>query len=161
MNMDMMRAAVAAAVIFVAASAPAADLPPSPLVGTWHLDRQEINGVDSNSEPLTLKISRESGDRLGFAFSMPVNKIHFVGMSYAVRLDGSDADIKDSTGKAIGTVQMTQAGASQFKLVVKGPNRPDSAGRLTISPDGKSLISESDAMQGGRAIHSKQTFSRF
>jgi hypothetical protein len=47
---------------------------------------------------------------------------------------------------------------------LKGPNRPDSSGRLTVSPDGKTLTSETDTVQGGasgRSMHSKQIFSRY
>jgi hypothetical protein len=102
----------------------------------------------------------ESGDRLAFAFSVPINDIYFVTLSYAVRLDGSNADIKDANGDKIGTIQMTRDGASRYKLVMKGANRPDSQGTLTISTDGKTLTSESDATQAGRQIHSKQTFAR-
>jgi hypothetical protein len=136
---------------------------PDPILGTWRLDSQEVNGQKSNSEPLTLKIT-QSGDKLEFAFSVPVNNVYFVSMTYAVKLDGSEADVKNSQGNKIGTVQMTPAGPSQYKLIVKGPNRPDSSGKLTVSPDGKSLTSETDTVQGGqggRSMHSKQVFSRY
>ena len=36
--------------------------------------------------------------------------------------------------------------------------KPD--GRLVVSRDGKTLTSEAESTQGGRTIHSKQTFSR-
>jgi hypothetical protein len=131
-----------------------------PLVGTWRLERQELNGEKANSEPLTLKVS-QAGDRLAFAFSVPVNQVYFVSMSYTLRLDGTQADIKDSEGNKIGTIQMTVSGTSQYKLVMKGPNRADSFGKLTVSPDGKTLTSEADTVQSGRPIHSKQLFSRY
>src|SRR5271155_5454801 len=92
-----------------------------PLVGTWRLDSQEVNGQKSNSEPLTLKIS-QTGDKLAFAFSVPVNNVYFVSMTYTVKLDGSEADVKNSRGENVGTVQITPAGASQYKLILKGPN---------------------------------------
>jgi len=47
---------------------------------------------------------------------------------------------------------------------LKGPNRPDSSGKLTVSPDGKTLNSEQDTVPGGpsgRSMHSKQIFSRY
>jgi hypothetical protein len=57
---------------------------------------------------------------------------------------------------------MTADGPSQYKLILKGPNRPDSAGKLTVSADGKTLTSESDTTRsGGRAVHSKQLYSRY
>lgn len=136
---------------------------PEPLVGTWRLDRQEVNGEKTNSEPLTLKIS-ESGDKLTFAFSVPVNNVYFVATTYTVKLDGSEAEVKNGREEKMGTVQITPSGPSQYKLVLKGPNRPDSAGKLTVSPDGKTLTSESDTEKAGsvgRPIHSKQFFSRY
>jgi hypothetical protein len=131
-----------------------------PLVGTWRLERQELNGEKTNSEPMTLKIS-QVGDRFAFAFSVPVNQIYFVSMSYTLRLDGTVADIKNSEGQKIGTIEMTASGASQYKLIMKGPNRPDSFGTLTVSPDGKTLTSEADTVQAGRRMHSKQLFLRY
>ena len=133
---------------------------PEPLVGTWRLDRQEIDGEATNFEPLTLKIT-QTGDRLAFAFSVPVNNVYFVSMSYTLRLDGSDADVKNNRDEKIGTIQMRSDGPSQYRLTVKGPNRPDSAGKLTVSPDGKSLTSEAESKQGGRTVHSRQVFSRY
>jgi hypothetical protein len=152
---------IPAAVILLALAAVCAA--PEPLIGTWRLDSQEVNGQKSNSEPLTLKVS-ESGDKLAFAFSVPVNNVYFVSMTYTVKLDGSEAEVKNSRGEKIGTVQITSGGPSQYKLILKGPNRPDSAGKLTVAPDGKTLISETDTVQGGqggRSMHSKQLFSRY
>jgi hypothetical protein len=136
---------------------------PEPLLGTWRLDSQEVNGQKSNAEPLTLKIS-QSGDKLAFAFSVPVNNVYFVSMTYTVKLDGSEADVKNAQGDKVGTIQLTPGGPSQYKMVLKGPNRPDSSGKLTVSADGKTLTSESDTVQAGgsgRSIHSKQLFSRY
>ena len=144
-------------------SAAAAFSAPEPIVGTWRLDSQEVNGQARNFEPLTLKIT-QSGDALAFAFSVPVNNVYFVSMSYTAKLDGSEADVKNSKGEKIGTVQLSAAGPSQYKLALKGPNRPDSAGKLIVSADGKTLTSETDTVQGGpggRSMHSKQLFSRY
>ena len=44
---------------------------------------------------------------------------------------------------------MTGSGGGRYNLTMKGPNKPDSQGQLTISADGKTLISESDATQSG------------
>jgi len=135
---------------------------PEPLIGLWRLDRQEVNGEQSNAEPLTLKVT-QAGDKLAFAFSVPINSVYFVSMTYAVKLDGSEADVKNAKGDKVGTIQMSPAGPSQYKLIMKGPNRPDSSGKLTVSPDGKNLTTESDTVQGGpsgRQMHSKQFFTR-
>jgi hypothetical protein len=145
----------------VAIAATAMYAAPIPLVGTWRLDSQEVNGQKTNSEPLTLRITA-SGDKLNFAFSVPVNNVYFVSMSYAVKLDGSTADVKNANGEKIGTVQITPAGQSEYKVALKGPNRPDSSGTLTVSADGKTLTSDQDTTPGGssgRSIHSRQIFS--
>src|SRR5579871_5707472 len=118
-----------------------------PLVGLWRLQRQEIDGQQTEFEPLTLQIS-QAGDKLRFAFSVPLPDIYFVTTTYVVRLDGSSADIVNGNGQKIGTVQMTRSGPREYRLTMKGRDRPDSQGKLTIS-DGKSLISESDATQSG------------
>ncbi len=151
---------LSAAAVFLTATAYAA---PEPLIGTWRLDSQEVNGQKRESEPLTLKIT-QAGDKLAFAFSVPVNNVYFVSMTYTVKLDGSEADVKNAQGEKIGTIQMSPAGPSQYKLVLKGPNRPDSSGKLMVSADGKTLTSETDTVQGGqggRSMHSKQLFSRY
>jgi hypothetical protein len=152
-----MRRAVLLAAVLVLALAAAA---PPPLVGNWRLERQEINGVAANAEPLALKVS-EAGDKLAFAFSVPVNNVYFVSMSYTLRLDGTEADVKNAQGEKIGTIQMTASGPSQYKLSLKGPHRPDSSGTLTVSADGKSLTSEADTTQAGQTVHSKQLYSRY
>src|ERR1700678_1941482 len=119
----------AACVALMVASAFAA---PEPLLGTWRLDSQEVNGQKSNSEPLTLKIS-QSGDKLAFAFSVPVNDVYFVSMTYTVKPDGTEADVKNARGENVGTIQLSPAGQLQYKLVMKGPNHPDGSGKLTAS----------------------------
>lgn len=158
-----MRRALAVAVAVAIQAGMVSAWAAEPLIGTWRLDRQEVNGAQTNSEPLTLKVS-QLGDKLAFAFSVPVNNVYFVSTTYTVKLDGSDADVKNAQGEKVGTIQMTPGGPSQYKFVLKGPNRPDSSGKLTVSPDGKALTSESDTMPAGgsgRSMHSKQLFSRY
>src|SRR5262245_59315799 len=131
-----------------------------PLVGLWRLQRQEIDGKATEFEPLALQINQARGDRLRFAFSVPMPEVYFVTITYTLRLDGSSADIVNGSNQKIGTIQMTRSGPGQYQLTMKGPNRPDSQGKLTISADGKTLTSESDATQSGRTVHSKQIFAR-
>ncbi len=163
----MIRASMKAVPVMCAALAilaVAAYAAPEPLIGTWRLDRQEVNGEKSNSEPLTLKISEAGDKQLLFAFSVPVNNVYFVATTYTVKLDGSEAEVKNGRGEKMGTVQITPSGPGQYKIVLKGPNRPDSSGKLTLSADGKSLASESDTEKAGsvgRPIHSKQYFTRY
>ena len=109
---------------------------------------------------MTLKIT-EAGDKLAFAFSVPVNNIYFVSMSYTVKLDGTEADVKNAQGDKVGSIRISPGGQSQYKMILKSPNRPESDGKLTVSPDGKTLTTEAESTQGGRTIHSKQTFSRY
>jgi len=142
------------------ALAPAVLAAAEPLVGTWRLDRQEVNGSQSKGEPLTLRIT-QAGDKLAFAFSVPINNVYFVSISYNAKLDGSPADVKNANGDKIGTVEIKPSGPMQYTLTMKGPNRPDSSGKLTVSSDGKTLTSESDAVQAGHPIHSKQFYSRY
>jgi len=89
-------------------------------------------------------------------------EVYFVTTTYTLRLDGSSAGIIDGNGQKIGTIQMTRSAAGVYQLTMKGPNRPDAQGTLTVSVDGKTLISESDATapQSGRSTHSKQIFAR-
>jgi hypothetical protein len=131
-----------------------------PLVGLWRLQRQEINGTAAEFEPLALQIFQAAGDRLRFAFSIPMPDVYFVTITYTLRLDGSGAEIMDGNNQKVGTIQMTRIGPGQYLLTMKGPNKPDTQGKITISGDGKTLISESDATQAGRSVHSKQIFAR-
>src|SRR5437773_1930314 len=101
-----------------------------PLVGLWRLQRQEVNGTAGDVEPLALQIS-EAGDKLRFAFSVPLPDIYFVTTTYTLRLDGSSADIMNGNSQKVGTIQMRRSGPGQYVLTMKGPNRPDSQGKLT------------------------------
>lgn len=147
---------IAATLLFGALQLWAAD----PLIATWRLDQQEVNGQSTQSEPMVLRITPSAGDKLSFAFSVPVNNIYFVSMSYTVRLDGTESAVKNADGETVGVVRITSAGPSHYKLLLKAPNRPDSIGTLTVSSNGKILTSEAESTSGGRTIHSKQTFSR-
>ena len=144
----------AAAVALVAATLSAAE----PLIGVWQLQNQEVNGVKRESEPLTLRIT-PAGDKFTFAFAVPLNNIDFVSMSYTAKLDGTQAEVKNARGDKVGSVQITKMGPSRYKLVMKGPNKPDILGQLTVSADGKTLTSESDSNQDGHPIHAVQRFS--
>ena len=134
-----------------------------PLIGNWRLESQEINGQPSKADTLTLRITQE-GDKLRFAFSVPINNVYFVSMTYTVKPDGSVGEVKNSKGETMGTVELTSSGPSEYKLVLKGTNRPDSNGKITLSADGKTLISEQNTVPAGptaRSIHSKQVFSHY
>jgi hypothetical protein len=153
----MKRLSFAAALTLLAftASGWAAD----PLVGTWQLDHQELNGQRKESEPLTLRITA-ADDKFTFAFAVLVNNIDFVSMTYTTKLDGSEADVKNSQGVKIGVVEVTTTQASHYKLLLKGINRPETTGTLTISRDGNTLTSETDTTVDGHTSHLVQAFSR-
>jgi hypothetical protein len=130
-----------------------------PLVGIWRLDHQELNGQNKEIESMTLRISAD-GDKFLFAFAVPVNHIDFVSMSYTAKLDGTEADVKNAQQVKVGTVQITRAKPAQYKFVLKSGSGRESVGRLTVSPDGKTLTSESDSSQAGQATHLVQSFSK-
>jgi hypothetical protein len=135
-----------------------------PLVGTWHLERQEVNGEKIDSAPLTMEVS-QTGAKLAFAFSVLVNHANVVSMTYELQLDGKEADVKDAHGETMGTIEMAAAAGSatalkEYKLLIKRPNRRDSAGKLSISADGKTLTSEADTLHAGKPLHTVQIFLR-
>jgi hypothetical protein len=93
------------------------------------------------------------GDGLEFAFSVPVNGVHMVGLKFtSVHLDGKPGSIEDVRGKKIGDVKVTKIGAMEYKAVLEGPNRPTSESKMIVSADEKTLTSQS----GGKV----QVFSR-
>ncbi|HUA59806.1 MAG TPA: hypothetical protein VML19_13690 [Verrucomicrobiae bacterium] len=125
-----------------------------PIAGTWVLTSQQVNGRETASPPLTLRIT-QSGDRLQFEYSAKES------VRFAARLDGSPADVSNSAGKKMGTAKVMRGGPLQYRVMLEGPNRPTSNGKLTISNGGKTLTSESDAMApGGQRLHTVQIFER-
>src|SRR5579864_8409168 len=150
--------ALAGTVIYILAAAQAWAV--EPLVGRWLLKSQEVGGQQTDTDPLTLRIVQR-GNVFEFGYSVPVNNIQFVSMSFASHLDGTDADVKNSQGNKIGTVKITKTGGSTYKVVLQGENRPTAVGTMTVSADGKTLTSESDAnMPAKKATHTRQVFSR-
>jgi WD40 repeat protein len=139
----------------VAPGAPAVE----PLVASWQLEHQELNGEKKEAEQLILRITQDS-DKYLFAFSVPINNISFVSLSYTAKLDGSDADVKNARGTKVGTVQVTKTSPSHYKLILKGDNKPETTVLLTVSPDGNTLTSDSDSSQAGHPAHLIQTFSK-
>jgi len=131
-----------------------------PIAGTWKLKSQQVSGRDTASRPLTLRIT-QSGDTLEFEYSVPVNQKQEVSLTFAARLDGTLADVKNSAGRKIGTAKVTRFGSSQYLVMLEGPNRPTSNGRMTVSNGGKTLTSEADAtIPGGTKLHTVQIFER-
>ena len=148
---------VSAAILLVALVA--AGWAAEPLVGTWQLDHQELDGHKKETEPMTLRISPE-GDKFLFAFSVPVNNIDFVSMTYSAKLDGSEADVKDARGNKVGTVRITSPEPSHYRLILKGENRPETTAHLSVSKDGNTLVSDSGAGDAGHSPHLVQSFVR-
>lgn len=149
LKMSLLLVAVAIAQAFAA----------EPLLGIWKLTSQTVDGHKVESEDLTLRVY-PAGDGFEFAYSTPVNGIHLVSLKFAsVHLNGAPAIVEDGRGNKLGTVTITKTGASQYKAIIEGPNRPKALGRMTVSGDGKTLTSESMAAdeKGPKAI---QLFSR-
>lgn len=153
----MNRAAVCLAVFVSSLPIHAAE----PLVGRWVLTSQEVGGQKVAADDLTLRIN-PAGKALEFAYSVPVNNIQFVSLRFSVRLDGTEADVTNGNSQKIGTVKLTKAGASAYRIMIAGPNRPTAAGAMTVSADGKMLKSESDATPRGQSapVHTVQVFFR-
>ena len=150
--------ALAGAALFLLAAVQAWAV--EPLVGRWLLKSQEVGGQQTDADPLTLRIVQR-GNEFEFGYSVPVNNIQFVSMSFASHLDGAEADVKNSQGNKIGTVKISKAGAGIYKVVLEGPNRPSAVGTMKVSSDGKTLTSESDANVPGKgSTHTRQIFSR-
>ncbi len=131
-----------------------------PLAGRWTLTSQEIDGKKVDADPLLLRIVQR-GTVLEFGYSVPVNNVYFVSMSFVSKLDGTEADVKDAKENKIGTVQVTRAGDSQYKVILQGTNRPTAVGTMKVSADGKTLTCASDSKTSDqRTVHTVQVFAR-
>jgi hypothetical protein len=131
-----------------------------PLVGMWRLSSQEVAGQATDADPLTLRII-QSGNHLEFAYSVPVNNIQFVSMRFTTRLDGTEGEVKNAQGTKIGTVKISKADASEYKVTLQGENRPTASSKMKISPDGKKLTCESDSKgRQQETVHTIQVFLR-
>ena len=130
-----------------------------PLAGNWLLKHQEVGGNQTDSNPLTLAIA-PSGERLDFAFIVTVNHEPVVNLKFSSPLDGTAAEISGGDGKKMGTAKVSRDGAA-YKSLMEGPGRPAVTTQLTLSSDGKTLVSESDVQTpSGSTLHTKQVFIR-
>jgi hypothetical protein len=156
MRQPLWRWAIATIVLSTLWQARAAE----PIAGEWRLKSQQVNGRETPSRPLLLRIV-QSGDLLDFEYSVGVDQKKQVSLRFAARLDGSPAEVADSGGAKIGTARVTRAKPTGYLVTLEGPHRPTSSGKLTLSKDGKILASESDAIApGGDKLHTIQTFER-
>jgi len=130
-----------------------------PLIGDWRLKSQEVAGNQIDSNPLTLAIT-SSGKLMDFAYVVTVNDAPVVNLKFSTPLDGTEAEISGGDGKKMGTARVSRAG-EPYKILIEGPGRPAVTILMTVSPDGKTLVSESDAQTpSGGNVHTKQVFSR-
>ena len=130
-----------------------------PLVGNWRLKSQEVAGNQTSSNPLMLAIT-SSGQLLNFAYIVTVNDAPVVNLKFSTTLDGTEVEVSGGDGKKMGTAKASRDGAA-YKVLIEGPGRPAITISMTVSPDGKTLVSESDAQTGsGGNVHTKQVFSR-
>jgi hypothetical protein len=146
-----------ALLLFAALHAPAAE----PIAGNWLLKTQQIAGQETPpSRPLILRVV-SSGAQLEFQYCVLVNQKQEISLRFITRLDGSAAEVKNFAGAKIGTANVTRSGAAAYLVTLQGPNRPTSSGKMTISKNGKTLLSESDAaLPGGAKTHTVQVFER-
>jgi len=127
--------------------------------GTWRMTRQEVGGQPAPAEALLLDITAVS-EGLRFTYSRIVNGTSSVIMRFSVRLDGTEAEIRDAGTNRLGTASLTKNGGSQYRLILRSPVHPPTAGTMTVSDGGKTLTSESDTEKpGGGIIHAVQVFS--
>ncbi|MGA2263637.1 MAG: hypothetical protein ABSH28_19650 [Acidobacteriota bacterium] len=145
-----------AAALIWAAAAQAAE----PLAGSWVLT---ANSYDSKPAPVTIPLGlkvTESGGSLQFQYSM--NGGQLITMVFAARMDGSEVDVKDGTGKRIGSAIVHKVSANDYELVLKSPGAPDSPGKMTVSNGGNTLTCESTTRLPGHDKPTKvtQVFTR-
>ena len=149
----------AALAMFFAAVAPAWTA--EPIVGNWLLKSQQVAGRDVPvARPLALRIA-QSGNALEFQYAVMVNQKQEISLRFTAPFSGAEADVKNFAGAKIGTARVTHAGASAYLVTLQGPNRPTSSGKMTVANNGKTLVSESDAVvPGGAKTHTTQVFER-
>jgi hypothetical protein len=129
-----------------------------PLAGKWLLKHQEVAGKETTSNPLTLAIT-PAGKSLDFAFIVTVNEKPVVSLKFTTPLDGSAAEVTGGDGKQMGTAKVSRDGGS-YKVLMEGAGRPAVTTHMTVSPDGKTLTSESDVTTpSGVDVHTEQIFS--
>ena len=91
---------------------------------------------------------------------MTVNDAPVVNLKFSTALDGTEAEVSGGDGKKMGTANVSKDGAA-YKVLIEGPGRPAVTILMTVSSDGKTLVSESDAQTGsGGNVHTRQVFSR-
>ena len=153
----MLRTSVAVLLLVGALPAWAAE----PIIGTWKMTKQEVNGQAVQGDALILRV-RDLNNQVEFAYSTPINDVYFVGTKFTVKLDGSPGDVTDSKGNKVGAVKISKSGNSAYKITLTGANRPAATGTMTVSADGKTLVSESDATVPGKGNnHARQEFTRY
>jgi hypothetical protein len=130
-----------------------------PLAGKWLLKHQEVAGKETTSNPLTLAIT-PSGKAFDFTFFVTINNTPVVSLKFTSPLDGTEAEVAGGDGKKMGTAKVSRDGGS-YKLLMEGSGRPAVTTKMTVSPDGKTLTSESDVTTpSGVNVHTEQVFDR-
>lgn len=129
-----------------------------PLAGKWLLKHQEVAGKETTSNPLMLAIT-PSGKSFDFAFIVTVNDKPVVSLKFTSPLDGAEAEVSGGDGKKMGTAKVSRDGGS-YKVLMEGSGRPAVTTHMSVSPDGKTLTSESDVTTpSGVNVHTEQIFS--
>jgi len=130
-----------------------------PLAGRWLLKHQEVGGNQTDANPLTLAIT-PSGELLDFAYIVTVQNQPVINLKFSTPLDGTESEVTGGDGKKMGTAKVTKEGAT-YKFLMQGPGRPAVTSQMSVSSDGKTLVSESDVQTpSGDSLHTKQVFAR-
>jgi hypothetical protein len=129
-----------------------------PIAGKWLLKHQEVAGKETTSNPLTLAIS-PAGKAFDFTFIVTVNEKPVISLKFTAPLDGTEAEVTGGDGQKMGAAKVSKDGGS-YKVLMEGSGRPAVTTHMTVSPDGKTLTSESDVTTpSGVAVHTEQIFS--
>jgi hypothetical protein len=129
-----------------------------PLVGTWQMISQTMNGSNVRPLPIAIKITQASATSLTFTYVS--GREEQVKMAFTVRLNGTAAPIINETGAQIGTARLTKSG-DKYELVLQRPGRPPEPGTLVLSDKNLILTCSSETMGPDRvATHIVQQFAR-
>ena len=146
-----------AAFLIVATSLARAD---EPIAGKWLLQHQEVAGKETTSNPLTLAIT-PAGKSFDFAFIVTVNEKPVVSLKFTAPLDGAEPRSRAETASRWVPQKFHKTrGRRSYKVLMEGPGRPAVTTHMIVSPDGKTLTSESDVTTpSGVNVHTEQIFS--
>lgn len=113
-------------------------------VGTWHLDVAHSQWTSGPSPYArgTWTIER-AADAVKMTYDLVGTRGGVTHMEWTGKFDGADYPLQGAD--AVVTYAYTQVDDRTLDLTVKIDGRPATRGRVMLSPDGRSLISETPA----------------